>query len=162
MLEGIRVIFDVNNTIAHIVVSIMRTHKRQAAGFTLIELMIVVAVVGILAAIAYPSYTEHIRKSRRAEVQSVLMDIGTREQQLLLDTRTFKDTTDACSTPILNVTPSASVCGNYTIKVSVTTSAPPTFTATATPKNAQTRDTCGTLTLTHTGAMSATGTGTCW
>lgn len=142
--------------------SIIRTNKKQSTGFTLIELMIVVAVIGILAAIAYPSYMEHVRKSRRAEAQSVLMDIGTREQQLLLDTRAFKDTTDACSAPILNVTPSASVCNNYTLKVSVGTSAPPTFTATATPKNAQARDTCGTLTLTHTGAMSATGTGTCW
>ncbi|MDW7601742.1 prepilin-type N-terminal cleavage/methylation domain-containing protein, partial [Stenotrophomonas maltophilia] len=47
---------------------------RLARGFTLIELMIVVAVVAILAAIAYPSYSEHVRKSRRAQAKADLVE----------------------------------------------------------------------------------------
>lgn len=48
--------------------------RRKQSGFTLIELMIAVAVVGILAAIAYPSYQEHVRQTRRAEVATVLLE----------------------------------------------------------------------------------------
>ena len=47
--------------------------RTTAQGFTLIELMITVAVVGILAAIAYPSYNEHVRKTRRADARAVLL-----------------------------------------------------------------------------------------
>ena len=68
-------------------------HRRRALprGFTLVELLITIVVVGILVSIAYPAYTEHLRKSRRAEAQQVLMDIALRQQQplLLLQQRGF-------------------------------------------------------------------------
>ena len=63
--------------------------RRRLRGFTLIELMIAVAVVAILAAIGYPSYTEHIRKSRRATAQAALMDLASRQQAYLLDRRAY-------------------------------------------------------------------------
>lgn len=141
----------------------MRTYtkKRRLAGFTLIEVMVVVAVIGILAAVAYPSYAEYIRNSRRAEAQSVLMDLATRQQQWLLDTRNYVKTTDACTTPILNVTVPPSVCGSYKIEVTIPdpVPVPPTFTATATPQGAQVKEKCGTLSVTHTGAKTPSK---CW
>ena len=57
---------------------------RAGRGFTLLELMIVVAIVGILASIAYPSYMDHVRKGNRAKAQAFLMDVAQRQQNYLL------------------------------------------------------------------------------
>jgi len=75
-----------------------KTHIR---GFTLIELMVTVAVVGILSAIAYPSYQNAIIKNRRASAQAHLADIAQREQQYLIDNRSYTDslTTLSVTTP---------------------------------------------------------------
>lgn len=58
-------------------------------GFTLIELMITVAIIGILAAVAYPSYMSHILKSNRAAAKAQMLDIANREQQFLLANRAY-------------------------------------------------------------------------
>jgi prepilin-type N-terminal cleavage/methylation domain len=60
---------------------------KRTRGFTLLEIMIVVAIVGILAAVVLPSYQNQMRKSRRASAQSHLMDIASKEQAYFLDTR---------------------------------------------------------------------------
>jgi len=128
---------------------------QRNAGFTLIEMLITVAVLSILAAIAYPSYQDQVRKSRRAEAQSLLMDIGTRQQQRLLDVRSY-----AASTAALNVNMPSSVRPHYTITMVAPASTPPSFTVTATPKPGQDKDKCGTLTLNNAGAKTpASG---CW
>jgi type IV pilus assembly protein PilE len=61
----------------------------RQAGFTLIELMIAVAIVGILAAIAYPQYTEFVQRSRIADATSSLNDFRTRMEQYFQDNRTY-------------------------------------------------------------------------
>lgn len=128
---------------------------RRPAGFTLIEMMITVAVLSILAAVAYPSYQDQIRKSRRAEAQSLLMDIGTRQQQRLLDVRNY-----AASTAELNISVPAGVTAHYTVTMAAPAITPPSFTVTATPKPGQDKDKCGTMTLNNAGAKTpATG---CW
>ncbi|MGB5832833.1 MAG: type IV pilin protein [Thiohalocapsa sp.] len=61
----------------------------DARGFTLIELLIVVAVVGILAALAYPSYQNNVIRARRTEAQSLLLEVAARQEQYHADNRTF-------------------------------------------------------------------------
>jgi type IV pilus assembly protein PilE len=102
-------------------------------GFTLIELVIAVAVVGILATIAYPSYTSYIRKSKRATAQAALMDIAAREQAYLLDRRAYTETLADLGFAAPN-----EIGGAYTFTVVAdNTATPMAFVATATPINGQ-------------------------
>ena len=107
-------------------------------GFTLIELMVAVAIVAILVTIAYPSYLSQMKKSRRASAESALMDIAQREQQYLLDARSY-----APDVPTLNVTIPSDVSSFYTIQICQSAAppctapapgnSPPVFAAVATP-----------------------------
>ena len=67
--------------------------KHRTRGFTLIEVMITVAIIGVLAAIAYPSYADYVRRGKRAVAQSALMDLASREQTYILDRRTYTNAT---------------------------------------------------------------------
>lgn len=130
-------------------------------GFTLIELMIVVAVVGILTAVAYPSYANHVAKAKRRAAQSVMHTIVSRQEQHMLNARSYATTTAA-----LGVNVPAEVSANYNITIAADNAAtPPTHSVTATPKPDQaSRDArCGTLTVSSTGAKTQTGTSAdCW
>lgn len=124
--------------------------RHRARGFTLLEVMIVVVVVGILAAIALPSYEIQMRKSRRASAQSHLMDIAARQQQFMLDQREYADSVTA-----LSMTTPADVSAYYTITVTPNNVAtPPTFSATAAPSGSQASDPAGTLGITNAGVKT--------
>lgn len=126
---------------------------RRRQGFTLIEVMVVVTVIAILAAIAIPSYNNYLRKARRADAQAALTDIASRQQQYLMDARAY-----ANSLPVLNYTPQKTVTDWYGIAIAVA-GPPPSFTVTATPIAGKDQEKDGVLTLTSTGAKSRTLSG---
>ena len=124
----------------------------QQRGFTLIELMITVAVVALLSAIAYPSYKGAMVKNRRATAQAHLSDIAQRQQQYLMDNRAYTDTVGN-----LNLTSPADVTRFYTVTISAAATSPPSFTATAAPISSGPQVSDGTLSITHNGTKLPAG-----
>jgi type IV pilus assembly protein PilE len=128
--------------------------NHRPRGFTLIELMIVVVIVAILAAIAFPSYQEHLRKGRRGATQAFIMNLADREQQYLLDARTYATGPSALTT--LNVPVPSDVSSFYTVTIDpAAPTTPPSYTITATPLGLQASD--GVLTLDQAGNKTRAG-----
>jgi type IV pilus assembly protein PilE len=133
---------------------------RLAKGFTIVELLITMAIIAILTAIAFPSYQAHVRKANRAAAQAAMMAIADREAQYLLDARNFAVTATALTD--LSYTVPSDVSGKYTLAVTNgsggnTPETPPTYTITATPVAGTSQVPDGALTLTHTGAKTRAG-----
>lgn len=132
------------------------TPNRRNRGFTLIELMVVVAIVGILAAIGYPSYQTHIRKGNRASAQAFLMDAAQRQQQYFLDNRSYAigfDTLFGTATAAAAVP--SEVSPYYTCGIpSATTGPPPAFLITCTPIGSQAKGNEQTLGIDQAGTRS--------
>ena len=127
-----------------------------AAGFTLIELMIAVVIVGILATIAFPSYQDYMRKGRRSAAQSFLIDVAARQQQYLIDARSYAGGAGALGS--LNLAVPADVSRFYTVTIDpAAPTLPPSYIITATPiaGSAQVQD--GVLTLDQQGAKTRNG-----
>jgi type IV pilus assembly protein PilE len=119
----------------------------RRAGFTLIEVLITVVIVGILAAIALPAYQAQVRKSHRASAQSYLLDLAQSQQRFLLDARSY-----AASEAELGATTPAEVSAHYTIAIAAPAGSPPTFTITATATGTQAAD--GNLTINNLGVKT--------
>ena len=124
---------------------------KNTRGFTLIELMIAVAIVGILTAIAYPSYTNYLIKGNRASAKTTLLDVAQKQQQFLLDNRAY-----AGSASDLNFDAPPEFDRFYTLSIAASAGPPPSFTATATPIAGSRQDGDGALTINEKGEKSPT------
>jgi len=131
--------------------------RRDATGFTLVELLIVVAIIGILSAIAFPSYQNYVMRGRRTAAENLVMEIASKEQQYILDARQYTSTIGATglNIPSRDDWTCAATCVNsyYTVSVAVdNTATPPTFAILATAQGSQVSD--GNITYNNTGAKS--------
>lgn len=132
----------------------MKTRKQTAKtqdGFTIIELMIVVAILGILTSIAWPAYTQYVTRSNRAAAQAEMMDIANRQQQLLLSNRAYAASSSTEWTNTGYALP-ADLVGKYAYSITVGTGTPPSFTVTFTATGSQAGD--GNLTLNSEGVKT--------
>lgn len=141
------------------------THPLHTQGFTLVEVMIVVAIIGIIASIALPSYNAQMTKTRRADAKTCLVDAAQRQENFFYRGNTY-------STTLTDIGFAAGTvnCGdnaNYTLTAAAGGSGiGSSYILTATRANVQTGDTqCGDFTLSSTGVKGNTGTlpaTTCW
>lgn len=140
--------------------------RKKFAGFTLIELMVTVAIIGILLAVAVPSYQKYVMRGNRAAAQAAMMDIANRQQQYLLSNRAYTN-----SLTTLNYSAPTEVRSNYSISdtgnielgkfldsscvVQTDTGTAPSFVITFAPSGSQVSD--GTIRLSNTGIKCPSG-----
>ncbi len=145
----------------------MSTRAQMSKGFTLIELLIVVAVIGVLAAIAYPSYQQYVLRSNRTEGMAMLSDLAARQERHFAQTRTYVTATAKLNSLGIQATGDAFVSGTGKYRLEASKAdGDGGYTLTAKPQGAQTNDTkCGDLTLDANGTRGASGSAgvsECW
>jgi type IV pilus assembly protein PilE len=132
----------------------MRNRNR---GFTLVELLIVIAVLSIAIAIGYPSYRDQVRKARRAEGMGQLLELADRMERHYADLGTY-DQADGSDMTAADIYTDTTDDGYYTLSVDAgTDNVQFTVRATPTTKGGQNKDKCGTFMLDSLGVRSLTG-----
>jgi len=132
--------------------------QTQQSGFTLIEVLITVAIIGILSAVAYPSYTDYVTQSNRTEAKRELARIANKMEQYYVDHRKYTDNMELLG---LGVDPYITETGRYSVDTSAQTDGTFTLTATAINSQLSADPECTTLAISHTGQKTAESTH-CW
>jgi len=129
--------------------------RRAQRGFTLIELLIAVAIIGILAAVAYPAYNSSVRKSRRADAKTALLDLAQREERFMSTANIYSNKPSDLGYPSGTTFPMSVLTGGkayYTLEV--TTATATAFKAKAAPVGDQVKDKCGVFYIDQSGAQT--------
>jgi len=129
----------------------MSPSRRTQRGFTLIELMVVLAVAAILATVAYPSYQSQVAKGRRADGKQALVELAQKLERFYTERGSFAGATLGAE----GLYPTLSSGGYYTL--AITSQTADAFTLTATPRGLQDGDACGALGYNHQGDRSVAG-----
>lgn len=144
---------------------------KKQNGVTLLELMIVVTIVAIITAFAYPSYTQYVVNTKRTVATAALLQVADRQQQFFMDNKAFTNDLTALgfdANPLVladDGNPTVAGDGDAVYSISLSNVAATTFTITAAPLHGQaSRDTdCASLTLTQAGARgNSAGGDDCW
>ena len=134
----------------------MSNKKTSEAGFTLIELMIVVVILAIISALAYPSYLKSVQKSRRAEGKALVLEAAALQERRIADTGAYA--TDMTN---LGYAANPAISDNQFYSLSATNTNG--FTLTATAVNRQAVDTqCATMSINALGQKTSTTSSDCW
>jgi type IV pilus assembly protein PilE len=127
----------------------MNSPLHRKIGFSLVELMIAVAIVGIMTSIALPAYGQYLIKSNRAAAQAHLLELAQGQQQYLLDNRAYAQTLEE-----LGIATPAAVSSRYAIALHIDAGPPASFTATATPLAGSKQQADGALTIDSAGSRT--------
>ena len=126
-------------------------------GFSLIELMITVAIVALLAAIALPSYTNSVRKAKRMDAKIALLDMASRQERFFSTNNTY--TTAAANLGYTTLPASVPGSGTTTYEISVSAATAGAYSLLATPKTDQLKDSCGSYSINQLGVQANTFSG---
>lgn len=130
--------------------NVIKKMKVRQRGFTLIEMMVVVLIIGILSAVAFPSYVSYVQKSRRFEAQAVMYEVSAYMERYYTENNSYTGA----------ALPSNASSNSY-YEITLVDHASQAYKVRSEPKGSQAKDECGTLTLAHTGAYAAAKAG-CW
>ncbi|HNS93334.1 MAG TPA: type IV pilin protein [Thauera sp.] len=149
-------------------------NAKHSLGFTLVELMITVAILGILASIAYPGYRDYVIRANRADARAALVENAQFLERNFTVANSYRDTTTPDTDPdneggfvstagqLPRLRSPATGAARYEITIAFNNGGRG-FTLSAAPTGTMAGDPCGTLTLTHTGVRGAAGAvATCW
>lgn len=142
-------------------------HSNRIQGFTLIEIMVVVAVIAILTAIAYPSYQQSVAKTRRSAAQGCLVEMAQFMERFYTTNMRYDQNTAGAAVVLANPNCRAEMAAFYNFSFVAGQPTQSTYTVQAIPQGSQasTDAGCGTLTLTHAGSKGRSGTAalnSCW